>query len=453
MPPREKSKSNTAGPALGRPVLKFVWRPFQVFVRLESFSGILLLACALAALAWANSRWGGAYHHLKEFPLGLSLGGIPMILPFEKLVNDGLMAFFFLLVGLEIKREMLAGELASFRRALFPAVAALGGMLIPAGIFIAFNQGEPGAKGWGIPMATDIAFALGVLQLLGRRVPLSLKVFLVALAILDDIGAILVIALFYTSHLSYPSLFLAGAFLAGLLFLNRSGVKHPLPYMLGGFFLWIALFHSGVHATLAGVALAFFIPTKTLLTDEQFLPRAQNILQRFRAAEHRIHPGVLNDERVSAIHEMEAACEGVEPMAQRLEARLHPWVSYGILPLFALLNAGVTLSLPTVHVLREPLGLGILVGLCLGKPIGIVFFSRLAVWMKMASLPPGTDWKQITGAGILGGIGFTMSIFIAHLGLAPQLLDGAKLAILCASLAAGFAGFAFLWFAGNRAET
>jgi NhaA family Na+:H+ antiporter len=435
-------------PAIGAP-LKFIWRPFQAFARLEAFSGILLLACAMVALSWANSRWGAEYHHFKEFPLGLSLGGIPMIVPLEKLVNDGLMALFFLLVGLEIKREMLAGGLASARKALFPAVAALGGMLVPAAIYLLINQGGPAADGWGIPMATDIAFALGVLQLLGKRVPLSLKVFLVALAILDDIGAILVIALFYTSQLSYPSLFLAGAFLAGLVFLNRTGNRHSLLYLLGGLFLWIALFHSGVHATLAGVALAFCIPTKTRLTDEEFLPEANHILRRFRAAQERIHPGVLNDERVGAIHALESVCEDVEPMTQRVESRLHPWVSYGILPLFALVNAGVELSLPTLHMLGQPLGVGILLGLCLGKPIGIVLFTRLAVWLRLASLPPGTNWIQVAGAGILAGIGFTMSIFIAHLGLDAALLDGAKLAVLCASLASGIVGFLFLWSVGK----
>jgi NhaA family Na+:H+ antiporter len=300
-------------------------------------------------------------------------------------------------------------------------------------------------------MATDIAFALGVMTLLGKRVPLSLKVFLVALAIIDDIGAILVIAIFYTNQLSVASLFLAGGILAALAWLNRSGVRHPAPYLLGGLFLWIAVFHSGIHATIAGVALAFCIPHKARLGEEEFVPRVDAALARFNAGDQK-GGDILDDARVGAVHELEAACEGIEPPLQRLEARLHPYVSFGILPLFALVNAGVAFSPAVLHMLFEPLGLGVMLGLCLGKPIGITLFSWIAVRLKIASMPSGVNWAQITGAGILGGIGFTMSIFIAGLGLpGHDLLDGAKLAVLAASAIAGGVGYLVLRTLGRRA--
>jgi NhaA family Na+:H+ antiporter len=375
--------------------------PFRRFARLESASGILLMLCALAALAWANSPWGHAYQGFREY----RPAGIPGILPLELFVNDVLMTVFFLLMGLEIKREMIAGELASLKRSALPIAGALGGMLVPAGIFLALNHGLPGARGWGIPMATDIAFALGVLTLLGRRVPVGLKVFLVALAIIDDVGAIVVIAVFYTGDITLPYLLLAGAALAALVLLNRGGVRRPLPFLLGGALLWFCMFHSGVHATIAGVLLAFCIP----------------------------HSG-----------------KGPS-LLQSLESRLHPYVSFGIMPLFALINAGVALSPAVRHALFEPVGLGILAGLCLGKPLGITLFSWLAVRCRIASLPGNVSWPQLAGAGILGGIGFTMSIFIAGLGLPDrELLDGAKLAVLGGSVISGVAGYLILRWLGKK---
>jgi NhaA family Na+:H+ antiporter len=433
--------------------VQLLWWPFQKFAQLQSASSILLILCTLAALTWANSAWGEGYHHFKEFPLGLNLGGVPMTLNLELFVNDALMAVFFLLVGLEIKREMLAGELASIKQAALPIMAAVGGMLVPASIFLMWNNGLPSAHGWGIPMATDIAFALGVMTLLGKRVPIGLKVFLVALAIIDDIGAILVIAIFYTSQLSIPSLFLAVAILVVLGYMNYSGVKHPAPYLIGGLFLWISVFHSGIHATIAGVLLAFCIPHKAKLREEEFAPRIEAALHKYRTGSLKAG-SILDDSRVEAIHELEAACEGVEPLLQRLESKLHAIVSFGILPLFALVNAGVEFSPEVTHTLIDPLGLGILMGLVLGKPIGITLFAWLAVRFKVASMPLSTTWAQLAGAGLLGGIGFTMSIFIAGLGLPNhELLDGAKLAILLSSIVAGTAGFLVLRVLGRNNES
>jgi NhaA family Na+:H+ antiporter len=443
--------TRSAAPESRNPV-QLIWWPFQKFAQLQSASSLLLIFCTLAALAWANSLWGETYHHFKEFPLGLSLGGIPMIISFELFVNDALMAVFFLLVGLEIKREMLAGELASIKQSALPIMGAIGGMLVPAGIFLAWNKGLPSAHGWGIPMATDIAFALGVMMLLGKRVPIGLKVFLVALAIIDDIGAILVIAVFYTNQISFPSLFLALGVIAGLTVLNRSGVKHPAPYIMGGLFLWISVFHSGIHATIAGVLLAFCIPHKARLREEDFAPRVDTAMKKFHAGEQKAG-FILDDGRVEAIHELEDACEGAEPLLQRMESKLHPFVSFGILPLFALVNAGVEMSPAVMHQLFEPLGLGILMGLCVGKPLGITLFAWLAVRFRVASMPAGTTWPQVVGAGMLGGIGFTMSIFIAGLGLPTHdLLDGAKLAILVSSLLAGGAGYLVLRVLGKSAS-
>jgi len=302
-----------------RNAVQLLWWPFQKFAQLQSASSILLILCTLAALAWANSLWGDAYHHFKEFPVGLNLGGVPMMLNVELFVNDALMAVFFLLVGLEIKREMLAGELASLKQAALPIMAAVGGMLAPAGIFLVWNHGLSSAHGWGIPMATDIAFALGVMTLLGKRVPIGLKVFLVALAIIDDIGAILVIAIFYTNKLNLPSLFVALGILLTLVYLNRSQVKHPAPYLIGGLFLWIAVFHSGIHATIAGVLLAFCIPHKAKLREEEFAPRVNAALEKYRAGELKAG-SILDDCRVEAIHELEAparawshCCNGSNP--------------------------------------------------------------------------------------------------------------------------------------------
>lgn len=384
-----------------------VLEPFQRFTRLESASGLLLLFAAAIAFAWANSPAREIYHAFRSWSI---LKPPFAAFTLEQMVNNGFMAAFFLLVGLEIKREMLAGELASFRKSALPMAAAVGGMLVPAGIYAWFNHGSPAASGWGIPMATDIAFALGALTLLGKRIPQGLKVFLVALAIIDDIGAILVIAIFYTQRLHFGALALAGICIALLFGMKASGVRRLFPYLGLGILLWWFLLLSGIHATLAGVVLAGFIPYSS------------------RCAE--------------------------EPSLQCLERLLHPWVSFGVLPLFALVNAGAALIPETRGLLIQPPGLGIIVGLCLGKPVGITLFSWLAVRLRFGALPDGARWNHLLGTGLLGGIGFTMSLFIADLGLPDaRLLEGAKLSVLCASLISGVAGFGYLWLAGREKKS
>ena len=361
------------------------------FFKLEAASGIVLFACAVVALVWANSPLAASYHTLWQVSfVGLSL---------HHWMNDGLMAIFFLVVGLEIKREITQGELSSIQKASLPIAAALGGMVVPALIYIFFNQGTTGAAGWGIPMATDIAFAIGVLTLLGKRVPIALKLFLTAFAIVDDMGAVLVIALFYTAQISWLFLALGFAVLGALLILNRMGVLKSSIYLILGILIWFAFLKSGIHATVAGVLLAFVIPTQT----------------------------------------------GI-----KLEHNLHPFVSFGIMPLFALANAGVSLSGGTLF---QPINLGIIAGLVIGKQVGITLFSWLAVRLGFAELPKGIRWVQIYATGWLGGIGFTMSLFIANLAFSEaDLVDVAKLGILVASVLAGIAGAAILYFF-NRKET
>lgn len=422
-----------------------IWQPFHDFFKTSSASGVVLIFCMALALAWANSPWRHSYHLFHTLELKLQIGQAGVSKSISHWINDGLMAVFFLLVGLEIKREVLAGELARLKQAALPVCAALGGMVVPALVYAGFNAGGPAAPGWGIPMATDIAFALGVLSLLGKRIPMGLKVFLAALAIIDDLGAVLVIAFFYTATLNWIALGAAAALAAFLLAMGRMGVRHPAPFLLTGVLLWAAFFQSGVHATIAGVVLAFCMPARSRIAESAFPDLAQGILERFKTAGRKEWTPILNEERVDAIHDLEKAAEDVEPAMQRLERRLHPWVSFLILPVFAIANAGVEINPRTLGSLVQPIGLGIGLGLVLGKPIGILLFSWAAIALKLGELPAGVGWPSLAGCSILGGIGFTMSIFIAGLGLGESgLLDQAKLAILCASLAAGVAGWAVL---------
>lgn len=416
-------------------------RPFQRFVRTESAGGIVLLVCALIALAWANSPWREAYSHLLEIPLGIRAAGRVFELSLHHWVNDGLMAVFFFVVGLEIKREMLVGELSSPRQAALPVAAALGGMVVPALIYAMLNARGPGSAGWGIPMATDIAFALGVLALLGPRVPVALKVFLAALAIADDIGAVLVIAVFYTSAISWASLAAGGAILLALIALNALGARRPSIYLGLGGLLWIAFVQSGIHATVAGVALAMTIPARTRIREGEFLFRAREAIDEFERA---CQPGetvLSNHAQQEAIEALEHNAEAVQSPLLTLEHRLHRFVAFFIMPVFALANAGVQLSGELFASLSLPVTAGVALGLVLGKPIGITLFAWLAVRLGLAALPAHTSWRTLHGVSWLGGIGFTMSLFIAALAFdSPALLDSAKLGILGASLVAGVGG-------------
>lgn len=373
---------------------------FRLFVRSQQFSGFLLIGCTLLSVLLANSEVGEAYLHLFHAELPLSIPGIPHTVSVEWLINDGLMAVFFLLVGLEIKRELLVGELSSFQKASLPVMAAIGGMIAPALFYTAFNAGTPSVSGWGIPMATDIAFALGVLSLLGNRVPLSLKVFLTALAVVDDLGAVGVIAVFYTHDLSTTYLSYAAAVLLLLMLMNRSGINSLWKYLIPGLVLWYCVLQSGVHATVAGVLLALCIPHKT-----------------------RKGP----------------------PLLSRLEERLHTPVNYFIMPLFALANTALPIKSEMVTHLSDPIALGVIFGLVVGKPVGIFLFSWLSVTTGLSQLPAGTRFRELAGLGMLGGIGFTMAIFIALLAFRdPGQIVEAKIAILVASLVSGIFGYLFL---------
>jgi NhaA family Na+:H+ antiporter len=367
-------------------------------------------------------------------------------------INDGLMAMFFFVIGLEIKREILVGELASWRQAALPLAAALGGSILPALLYAAFNEGTEGAKGWGIPMATDIAFSLGILSLLGARVPLALKVFLTALAIADDLMAVLVIAIFYTSTISWMSLAIGALFLVLLIAANFMGVRHPLVYsILGIGGLWVAFLLSGVHATIAGVIAAMTIPARTRLTGREFIEKGKALLQRFEQVLSPDLPPLANREGHRIARRMKTAVAHVETPLQQLEHALHPWVTVVVMPVFALANAGVTLDADIVAMLIDPVALGICLGLLVGKPVGIVLSAWLAIRCGVATLPEGVSWPQLGAVGVLAGIGFTMSLFIAGLAfpLEPSLM-AAKQGILIASTAAGLIGWLCLKRIGEK---
>jgi NhaA family Na+:H+ antiporter len=430
-----------------RPVDRLL-APLRRFTRLEAASGIVLLGAAALAFALANSPWAEAWSALWQTPLSVRFGDLlpPLEKPLLLWVNDGLMAVFFWVVGLEIKRELVAGELREPRRAALPIVAAIGGMLVPGAIYAALHWGEPTLRGWAIPTATDIAFAIGVLALLGDRVPVGLKVFLVALAIVDDLGAVLVIAVAYTSHIDPIALAGAGAALAASIALNRLHVRSPIPYAAIGLVCWLATLQSGVHATVAGVLLAFTIPARTRIDAAAFSQRLRDLIARFDAS-----PA----ERAHLLESIGEASEQVQTPLERLEHAVAPFSSFVVMPVFALANAGVALEGGFGAALASPTTLGVVLGLVLGKQIGVTGASWLAVKSGLATLPDGVGWWQIHGASALAGIGFTMSLFIAGLafgggahgepvGAPSPELSQAKLGILVASIVAGAIGSTLL---------
>jgi Na+:H+ antiporter, NhaA family len=434
------------------PLIERVLAPFQRFTELESASGLVLLGCTVIALGWANSPWAASYEHIWQTELTVGFGPFSAHSTLHHLINDGLMAVFFFLVGLEIKREMLAGELASVRQAALPMAAAAGGMLVPALLYATLNAGTPGEAGWGVPMATDIAFALGVLALLGKRVPVGVRVFLAALAIVDDIGAVLVIALFYSGGIAWDALAGAGALVALAAGANLAGVRRPWAYGAVGLFLWGAVLASGIHATIAGVLLAMTIPARTRIDEERFLRRSRDALARFEVAHEPGASPLRDPEHQAAVQHLEQLAEQLQPPLLRLEHALHGPVAFGIMPLFALANAGVPLGSANLESARASgVAFGIALGLVLGKPIGITLFAWAAVRLGVSRLPPEVTWAQVAGTGLLGGVGFTMALFIASLAFtgAPDLLVAAKLGILGASLIAGLGG----WLVLRRAMT
>ena len=425
---------------------------FHRFLALEVSGGVVLLVAAIIALIAANSPLADSYARLWEIPISINIGDWHISEPLIGWIDDGLMALFFFVVGLEIKREVLVGELSSARKAALPIIAAIGGMLAPALIYILFNRGTSGAAGWGIPMATDIAFALGVLALLGSAVPVGLKVFLTALAIADDIGAIIVIAMFYTEQIHWGWLGAGLLLLLCLVALNLLKVDSPVPYAIVATVIWFCFLHSGIHATIAGVLVALTIPATAKTQPLAFVEWTRGKLDRIVGCNV---PGahVLEDaEQQYLALEIRSEALHVAAPLQRLEHGLQPFTTYLILPLFALANAGVTLTgYNLADLLIQPVTLGIFFGLIAGKALGIFSLTWIAIKLKLADLPPNVNWSHIAGAGILGGIGFTMSLFVSNLAFTdPYLLAEAKFAILVTSLVAGALGFAFLKVVSGR---
>lgn len=427
------------------PPIERITGPMREFIHSSASSGLVLMAATIIALALANSPLAKSYNAVLHEYIGITVGPFALKETVLHWINDGLMAIFFFLVGLEIKRELLAGELSSLRAAMLPIVAAIGGSVVPALIYLSFNFNGPGASGWGVPMATDIAFALGVLALLGDRVPFALKIFLTAVAIVDDLIAVLVIAIFYSGGVNFTALAVAVGILSILIAANLLGVRAILIYVALGFLVWLAFLESGVHATIAGVLMAWTVPARNRIDPATFLGKARRILDRFEHANDEPTAVLINERQQTTIIYLEDVCEQVQAPLQKMEHILHPWVAFGIMPVFALANAGVALSLDNLGGETSMVALGIIAGLVLGKPIGVLGSIWIASRLGLVSLPEGVGWTHLSGAACLAGIGFTMSLFIASLGFGEgALLDVAKLGILAASLIAGVLGYALL---------
>lgn len=413
--------------------------------RNAAFPGILLIVVAIVAMTWANSSASAIYFELWQKKITVGFGDAILSKPLLLWINDGLMAMFFFVIGLEIKREVMAGELSTWKKAAMPVYAAIGGMVLPSLIFILFNHGRPSLNGWGIPMATDIAFSLGILALLGKRVPLSLKIFLTAFAIVDDLGAVLIIALFYSSKIVLSKVALGGLFLGIMVLMNCVGVRNKIAYAIPGILgIWLAFLLSGVHATIAGVLAAFVIPASTKIDKTGFKQTMIDLANGIRVFKKK-DTSFLSKEEQRVVSSIRQTCEHYEPPLQSLEHELHPWVIFLIMPVFALSNTGVLLSDSMVNAVTNPLGMGIVLGLVVGKPLGILLFSWIAYKLGMASLPENVKWTHILGVGMLGGIGFTMALFISGLAFRQtELIENAKISILFASVVAGLAGYFIL---------
>jgi Na+:H+ antiporter, NhaA family len=418
-------------------IARIVQLPVQQFIHTQGVSSAFLLAAAVIALVWANSPWSASYDHIWHIEVRLS----GLQLPAHAWINDFMMALFFFLVGMEVKQEIVHGELADMRRAALPVFAGLGGMIVPAVIFALLNHGKLGAHGWGVPMATDIAFSLGVLAMV-KGVPAELKVFLLSLAIADDIGAIAVIAFFYTGSLHLDQLFIGALLLTVILLCRRLGVDRQIIYAVLGFAFWLAILRSGLHATIAGVILGMLVPVRARVPLDTFGELSTVTLQEFRKA-YASGDTALANRHLGA---MEYLIANSESPADRITRKLHDWIAFLVLPLFALANAGVTFSLSAWQsLLHSSVAWGVLLGLFAGKPVGVFSACWLAVKLKIAQLPESVRWNHIVGVGALSGIGFTVSLFIAALAFNDStLLDAAKTAILCASLLAGVLGYLLL---------
>ena len=418
------------------------------FINEEVYGGILLIFATIAALIWANSSFYESYHYVwHEIKIGFAWGELKMISSLHHWINDGLMALFFFVIGLEVKREIMGGELSSIKKASMPIAAAIGGMLIPAAVYAFVMIKNPEyMQGWGISMATDIAFALGLLAMLGKRVHINLKIFLTALAIADDLGAIIVIAIFYTESIDYFELLYAAFFLGVLIIANLAGVRRTVFYALVGFIgVWIAFIYSGVHATIAGVLIALTIPARTKISEKDYVNKLSIYLDRFKKEKPDDDSSLLTKNQVHLISEIEDLNDKAHTPLQKLEHALHPVTAFFILPIFALSNAGVHVEGSVVAMLLHPISLGIIAGLVIGKFLGITIFSRLMVKLKIAVLPDGVTWNQIYGVAFLAGIGFTMSMFISDLAFKDdEFKQIAKVGIIAASLISAIIGMIWL---------
>jgi NhaA family Na+:H+ antiporter len=421
------------------------------FFEKESSGGILLILATIVALVWANSPFASTYFNIWDTPVSIAIGSSEFSKPLLLWVNDGLMAIFFFTIGLEIKREVLEGELSSPRKAILPLFAALGGMVVPVGLFFLLHNGQAGIEAWGIPMATDIAFSIGILSLLGSRVPLGMKVFLTAFAIIDDIGAVLIIALFYGHEVHLQPLMLSGLFLLLLLACNYIfSIKRNWIYVIGGVAVWYCMFQSGIHPTIAGVLVAFTVPASNKIRFAKFAENLKGKIDLLSPNEEKETDAndkiFLKSERIKSVRAIKRDIKAVQPPLQRLEYNLESFIAFFVMPLFALANAGVALK-GEGAIFTAPMFIHVGVALLFGKMIGIFSFSWLSVKLGLTDLPSGTRWLQMLGLALLGGIGFTMALFISNLALeAGTLLSQAKLGILAGSLVAGLSGYGILWY-------
>ncbi len=426
-----------------------ILRPAQQFFNKEASSSILLIAATAIALFWVNSSIGETYHKFWHNEVSFTFGHFHINKTLLHWVNDGLMSLFFFTVGLEIKREILVGELATPKKALLPVIAALGGIIVPGLIYAVLNVGSPTIHGWGIPVATDIAFALGAVAVFGRKLPVGLRIFLAAFAIADDLGAVVIIAIFYTKEIVWFNLIISLFLIFGLAVANFFWIRQTLIYAILGLAVWFFVLGSGVHPTIAGVIVSLFVPARGRYDTDNFLQNVKKITEKFECEEQSCGYSILlNQEHMYAVQALELACHDVETPLQRLMHALHPWVAFLILPLFAMGNTGLIFrGIVFSEAVSNPVILGIIFGLVVGKPIGILLFSYLSVKTGIASLPQEVRWSHIFGAAMLGGIGFTMSLFLSELSFTdPHIIDYARIAILTGSILSAVFGMSYLGF-------
>jgi len=417
---------------------RFAGRPLERFLRIEAASGILLLVTAAVALVWANSPWAASYVHLWHTPMGLRIGSFTFERSLEWVVNDGLMVIFFFVVGMEIRREIHHGELSEWRRAALPAAAALGGMLAPAALYLVFAGAPATRSGWGVPMATDIAFAVGILTLLGKRVPAALRVLLLAVAVIDDLGAIIVIAIFYSSGIALSGLAVAALGFAGVFAMQRLGVRVKLAYIVPAVVAWAGIYAAGIHPTIAGVIIGLVTPVRAWLGPDGFLVGVRKELAHLTQSDA---VALSSHELAETLHHVDVARREAMSPAESLIETLHPWVAFVIMPIFALANAGVAISAGSLDASSWSVITGVAVGLIVGKPVGVLLASWLTLRLGIGTLHAGMTLRHLVVLGVVAGVGFTMALFIAQLAFTdPQLLAAAKLGVLAASGAAAVLG-------------